>query len=310
LTGLTRFRGLRRQGFPQIDRYGFGRNLQSVLFRFFLVLIVLAVTAPLRAQNEPVHMRPEFPLVFPLTTTGQDNQDVTVKYPVMINPATTLKPGMVLRVMFVLSNPSDGSSDLALAHEGTLEQSYARNAFGANGSDQKMSPELAHELEGYRRTVWQVPNNFILAMAQYPTDSMHLIYSTTGKSRDLQDERFSFFDGLFIGQPDGKVTVIGVEKASKADKAGLKAGDEILAVGGIPTQNDLATFASAYATAKKVATENEVSSYTMTFRRVGSGESQTANISLPPKLSGNLMNNFFDSDKPQKKETPTPPATP
>ena len=27
------------------------------------------------------------------------------------------------------------------------------------------------------------------------------------------DERFSFFDGLFIGQPNGKVTVIAVELA-------------------------------------------------------------------------------------------------
>jgi S1-C subfamily serine protease len=103
--------------------------------------------------------------------------------------------------------------------------------------------------------------------------------------------------------------VIAVEKASKADKAGLKAGDEILAVGGISTQNDLATFASAYARAKKVATENEMPSYTMTFLRGGSGGSQTANIPLPPKLSGNLMNDFFDEGKPEKKEAPAP-ATP
>jgi hypothetical protein len=298
--------------FPQIDRFGFGRNLGVVFIRFCLALIVfvMVVAAPLRAQTEPIHMRPEFPLVFPLTTSGQDNTDVTVKYPVMINPATTLKPGMVLRVLYVLSNATQGSSDLILAHEGTLEQSYARNAFGANGSDEnKMPPEIAHEIEGYRRTVWQVPNNFILAMAQYPTDSMHLIYSGAGKTNDLKDERFSFFDGLFVGLPDGKVTVIAVEKTSKADKAGLKAGDEILAVGGISTQSDLATFASAYATAKKVATENAMESYTMTFSR-GSSGSQTANILLPPKLSGSLMNDFFDSGKPKKQETPPAPATP
>jgi hypothetical protein len=262
---------------------------------------------PLWAQNEPVHMRPEFPLVFPLTSTGKENEDVTVKFPVMINPATTLKPGMVLRVLYVLSTPSDGSSDLALAHAGTQEQAYARNAF-SGGQEGKMPPEMAHELEGYRRTVWQVPNNFVLAMAQYPTDAMHLIYSTTGTTRDLHDERFSFFDGLFVGQPDGKVTVIAVEKDSKADKAGLKAGDKILAVGGISTQSDLDAFALAYATAKKTATENELPNYTVTFSRTG--EAQTANIPLPPKLSGSLMNNFFDSDKPQKKEAPPPPAAP
>ena len=103
-------------------------------------------------------MRPEFPLIFPLTTTGKEGRDVTVKYPVMINPATVLKPGMVLRTMYVLSTYSEGSSDLALAHRGTMEQSYARNAFGANaGEGGKLPPEVAHEIEGYRRTVWEVP---------------------------------------------------------------------------------------------------------------------------------------------------------
>ena len=139
-------------------------------------------------------------------------------------------------------------------------------------------------------------------MAQYPTDAMHLIFSPTGKNQDLDDERFGFFDGLFVGLPDGKVTVIAVEKESKADKAGIKAGDEIVAVGGTSTQNDLSTFASAYANAKKVATENETASYAMTIRPGGKGESQTANIPLPPKITGSLMNDFFDGDKPTKKE--------
>ncbi len=266
------------------------------------------MAAPVRAQNQPVHMRPEFPLIFPLATTGKDGRDVTVKYPVMINPTTVLKPGMVLRTIYVLSTYSEGSSDLALAHHGTMEESYARNAFGANASEgPRLSPEVAHEIEGYRRTVWEVPNNFVLAMAQYPTDAMHLIYSPTGKNQDLHDERFSFFDGLFVGLPEGKVTVIAVEKESKADKAGIKAGDEIIAVGGVSTQNDLATFASAYSNAKKVATENEASSYAMTIRPEGKGEAQTANIPLPPKITGNLMSGFLDEDKPVKKDAPARP---
>lgn len=272
--------------------------------------MLVAMATPVWAQSQPVHMRPEFPLVFPLTTTGAKGTDVTVKYPVMINPGTVLKPGMVLRVLYVLSTYSEGSSDLALAHRGSMEQSYARNAFGANGQDQKLPAEVAHELETYRRKVWEVPNNFVLAMAQYPTEAMHLIYSPTGKSRDIADERFSFFDGLFVGLPDGKVKVIAVEKGSKTDQAGIKAGDEIVAVGGTPTQNDLATFAAAYASTKKVATDNEASSYPMTIRPEGKGETETANIMLPPKISGALMNDFFEADKPPKKDAPAKPAGP
>jgi hypothetical protein len=258
----------------------------------FLVLLTLGL-APLRAQeSEPIHMRPEFPLAFPFTQNGKD---VTVKYPVMINQTTVLKPGMVLRVLYVLSRDSQDSTDLVLAHQGTLEQSYARNAFGGSGNTSKLPPEMAHEIEGYRRTVWEVPNNFILAMAQYPTDAMHLIFSPTGKGKDLQDERFSFFDGLFVGAPGGKVTVIAVEKQSKADAAGLKAGDEILSVGGYPTHDDLTTFSNDYAAAKKDSKDNEVETYAMVVRGADA-QTRTANLAMPLRIKSGLMSGF--SDKP------------
>jgi len=260
-----------------------------VFIRLCFLFAILSLLAPLRAQNQPIHMTPEFALTFPVTNAGKD---VTVKYPVLINPTTVLKPGMVLRVMYVLTTANmDGSSDLILAHKGNMDQAYARGA-AANGEQQKLPPEVAHELEGYRRTVWEIPNNFVLAMAQLPTDSMHLIFCPGKDNRDLHDERFSFFDGLFVGLPDGKVTVIAVEKESKAEEAGIKAGDEIVSVGGVSTQNDLATFAADYARAKNIATDNEVSSYPMTIRPQGQGDARQINIPMPPKLKGGLMDGF------------------
>jgi len=262
-----------------------------VFHRLCLLLAALALLAPLRAQDEPVHMRPEFPLIFPLV---ENDNIVTVKYPVLINPTTVLKPGNVLRVIYILSTANDSSSDLVLAHHGDMEQSYSRAPAGDGSSGPKMDPNVAHEIEGYRRTAWQVSNNFILAMAQYPTDTMHLIYAPEAKNQfqNLHDERFSFFDGLFVGLPDGKVTVIAVEKESKADAAGIKAGDEILSVGGAPTQNDLPTFSAAYSNAKKVATENEVSSYPMTIRSPGSADARTVNVPMPATIKSSLMDGF------------------
>ena len=274
--------------FPQIDPYLFPRNLGCVLHRLSPCLLLLALIVPLHGQDQPVHMKPEFALTFPL---AQNGNDVTVKYPVLINPATVIKPGTVLRTLYVLSVDAQNPTDLVLAHQGTQDEAYSRPPPGS--SDQpKLPPEVAHEIEGYRRTVWQVPNNFVLAMAQLPTDSMHVIYSPTGKDKDLYDERFSFFDGLFVGLPDGKVTVLAVEKDSKAEHAGIKAGDEIVSVGGAPTQNDLAIFAADYAAAKKTAKENEVSTYPMTIRPGGSGEARQVNIAMPPTIKGGLMDGF------------------
>jgi membrane-associated protease RseP (regulator of RpoE activity) len=273
----------------QIDPCPFKRNLGLVLIRFCLPLIFLAIIAPLRGQDEPIHMTPEFPLIFPLVQNGRN---VTVKFPVLINPTAVLKPGMVLRVMYILNSVNaDGSSDLVLAHKGDMDEAYSRSS-SSGSDDPKMPPEIAHEIEGYRRTVWEVSNNFVLAMAQYPTVAMHLIYSPTGKNRDLDDERFSFFDGLLVGLPNGKVTVLAVEKESKAEKAGIKAGDEIVSVGGISTQNDLSVFAAAYANAKKIATENEVPTYPMTIRSADGADARQVNIAMPPKIKGGLMDGF------------------
>jgi C-terminal processing protease CtpA/Prc len=130
-----------------------------------------------------------------------------------------------------------------------------------------------------------VPNNFVLALAQYPTDMMHLVYSPTGKDRieDLSDTSFSFFDGMFIGSPNGGVQVLAVEKGSYADQAGIKAGDEITAVGATPMSGSLTQFASAFSAAKRVATDNEQSNFNVTVRSGGAASRRVA-ISMPPQM--------------------------
>ena len=195
--------------------------------------------------------------------------------------------------MYILNSVnSDGTSDLVLAHKGDMEEAYSRPSSSGDSGGPKLPPEVAHEIEGYRRTVWQVSNNFVLAMAQYPTVSMHLIFSPTGKNRDLDDEHFSFFDGLLVGLPNDKVTVLAVEKESKAAVAGIKAGDEIVSIGGIPTKNDLSIFAAAYATTKKTARDNEVDSYQMIIRPGGSGDPRPVSIPMPAKIKSSLMDGF------------------
>jgi hypothetical protein len=266
-----------------------------VKLHLFLVPIFASVLTPARAQeDQPVHMRPEFPLAFPLTSQGRM---VTVKYPVMLNQTAEIKPGMQMRVCYRL-NTSGSSTDLALVHAGSVENSYARDSGAASGGPASLPgvpAAFVHEIEGYRRTVWEVPNNFVLYLAQFPTESSHLIYSPTDKDTDLHDEVFHFFDGLFIGAPNGKVTVIAVERESVTEKAGIKAGDEIVSVGAYPTKDDLMTFARGYAAAKDDARSSEASSYALVLRGAD-GKTRTAAVAMPMRIRGGLMDGF--SDKP------------
>jgi hypothetical protein len=248
---------------------------------------LLALTA--RAQDAtdgPVKMTPEFCFTFPVVMLNK--HDVSVKYPVMINPITVLKPGMVLRVIYVPPTQSD-SVDLLGAHKGDLEQSYTRETANTDAHLASLPPEMAHEIEAQRRRVWEVTGNFVLALAQLPTDVIHLIYSPTGKDRtvDLVDTSFSFFNGMFVGSPDGGVQVLAVEQGSYAEQAGIKAGDDILSVNGVPMNGDLQFFSTTFAAVKKAAREEERTSFPMTVR--SGGVTRTVAMPLTPTIK-NFLN--------------------
>jgi hypothetical protein len=264
-----------------------------VIRRLALLPFACALVLSAHAQDAtdgPVKMTPEFCFTFPVTQMNK--HDISVKYPVMINPVTVLKPGMVLRVIYV--PPIQGDTvNLLGAHKGDLEQSYTRVTANTDAHAASLPPEMAHEIEKQRRRVWEVPGNFVLAIAQLPTDVMHLIYSPTGKSErteDLVDTSFSFFDGMFVGSPDGGTQVLAVEKGSYADQAGVKAGDDIVAVGRAPVGGDLNAFAAAFAAVKKVAKENEQTSFPMTLR--SGGATRTVAMPLTPSIK-NFLNGGF-----------------
>ncbi len=259
-----------------------------MLIRSGLLLIPLTFLLPLHGQDDgPIKMTPDLALAVPLLQKGKE---VTLKFPILMNPTTVLTPGTTLRVMYIPPIQND-SEDLALAHKGDMSQSFSRSTL--NGDEQsKMPPELAHELERQRRIIWTVPINFQLAMAQLPTDNLHLIYCAPGDNRHLLDQRFSFFDGLFLGSPSGGVTVLGVETGSAADKAGFKAGDQILAVSGTPISNDLSAFPAVYGEAKKNAKESHAASYAIVVKSTGEAGSHTLNVPTPPSIKSMLMQGF------------------
>jgi hypothetical protein len=256
-----------------------------VLYRWPLLFLVILL--PLRGQDNdgPIQMKPDLALAIPLLQKGHD---VLVKFPVLINPTTVVKPGMILRVIYIPPVQSD-SENLGLAHKGDMEQSFSRTAPNSDG--EKMPAEIAHQIERQRRVVWEVPINFQLALAQLPTDNLHLIYSMSGDNRNLDDERFSFFDGMFLGSPVGGVSVLAVEIGSKAEQAGFKAGDQILVMSGTPV-SDLGAFPGLWAAAKEKAKYDNATSFPFVVRSTGESGNHTLNLAMPPTIKSQLMEGF------------------
>jgi hypothetical protein len=264
-------------------------NLRIVPVRALLPLLFLAIFPPARAQlntDGPVKMTPDLALAIPLV---QVNHDVMVKYPVLINSTTVLKPGMILRVIYQPSVRDDNSENLNAAHMGNMAESYSRETANSPDRQSMMPAQTAHELEHYRRVVWEVPINFQLALAQLPTDAIHLIYSSSGDERNLDDQRFNFFDGLFLGSPTGGISVLGVETDSRAEQAGFKAGDLILSLGGKPAPRDLAAFPSVYHDVRQEAEDAHASSFPVEIRSTGEAGSHTLNMPTPPMIKSLLM---------------------
>ena len=257
-----------------------------MLVRLFFLLLPLALLPPVRGQaaitDEPIKMTPDLALAIPLMVV---KHDVMLKYPVMINATTVIKPGMVLRNIYVPPTPDD-SENLVLAHQGTIQDAYSR---APTGNAQQLPSEVARAIEHERRIVWEVPINFQIALAQLPTDVAHLIYSQTGNDLNLDDQRFDFFDGLFLGSPTGGATVLAVENGSKSDKAGIKAGDQILSVNGRLVPQDLGAFSNVYIAARKDAEESHATSFPVVVRSAGEAANHTVNMATPAVIKSMLM---------------------
>jgi hypothetical protein len=261
----------------------------GVFPRAFLPILLFALGLPLRAQlntDGPVKMTPDLALAIPLV---QIKHDVTVKFPVLINATTVVKPGMALRNIYLPTVRNNNSEDLNAAHMGNMEESYSR---APGEAPQALPSEVAHEIERQRRVDWEVPINFQLALAQLPTDGIHLIYSTSGNDRNLADVRFNFFDGLFLGSPTPGVFVLGVETDSRSDKAGLKAGDQILSVNETPVPAELVAFPAFYYAVRKNAEDSHATSFSLSVRSPGESGSHTVNIATPPTIKSMLMQGF------------------
>jgi membrane-associated protease RseP (regulator of RpoE activity) len=229
------------------------KSVPRVLLWIFLVSGVLAM--PGFSQDLPPQMSPPLALAFPFQTV---KGGVTVKYPVLLNPqpAGVVKPGTVLISIYCLEPKNGTPTDLDLVRHAEIENAYSRPV--QSSSPTNLSHEEVEQINHAKNGQWTVPNNFILAMAQYSPELMHMICKNA--SDHYLDETFRFCDGMFLGLPGAHVAIISVQPDAIAAQAGLKAGDQIVAINGTPVTS-LEGFSRAFASAKQDATDRHKDFY-------------------------------------------------
>jgi C-terminal processing protease CtpA/Prc len=241
-------------------------------------ILLVGLLPHLCAQQPQDPMTPSLALSFPLQ---QAKDFVTVKYPVLMNPNQNgiIRPGTQLITIFQITAPT--SFNQTVVQHGNAEAAYSRDTRSSQ-EKAEMPEDVAQGINHAITSPWLVTNNFVLALAQFPPDQALIITKKmTGTISRTENHSFSFFDGLFLGAPGGKVTIISVENVSPAGDAGLKAGDIITSVGGLPVPS-LETFVASYSKTKEDASTRHKPNYIVSILR--DGAPLDIKVAMPPRF--------------------------
>ncbi len=251
--------------------------------RFLIFALLVGLTEFAAAQQALDPMTPDLALSFPLTTSPDG---VTVKYPVLMNAFSNgvVEPGTILISIYQPLHPNNAPADFGLIQHADAQKAYSRDT--RTGDEQAtVSREDAQQISTAKRNPWMVTNNFILAMEQISVEEMHLICrKQAGVHVRYWEETFQFFDGMFIGLPNGKITVLSVVNSSPAASGGIVAGDQITAVGGTPVST-LQDFVKAFDATKTDAEDYKKPNYSLKI--VSQGTAKDVAVPMPPRFDFN-----------------------
>jgi len=252
---------------------------------FSAVVSAFLLLAPaLCAQIEgPIVTEPHLAVAFPFE---QKPEGIGIKYAVLINTVAIVPPNAILRVIYVPPRGDDAEVKVEL-HKSNSENSWTKKN-QIDSSQPKLSPMQLATKKVAEQTVWPAKSMFQLAFANLNSQDLHIVYMNP-TNLQLTDEPINFPEGLFLGDVDGTVTVLAVEKGSPGDESGLKAGDQILKVGGAPMNGNLLTFLDAYRLSKSAAKNANAGSFDLAVRSPKDTSEHITKIKLPISLSTSLL---------------------
>ena len=262
--------------------------------------IFLGVTMPglvVRAQ-EVLVVHPALSQCFPLSSAGGG---VRLQFPVLLNDHAIVGPDAVLRFMYVDPNAgikprSSGGDDKGLSHgvstDGGTSGLGPRNGstpFGTFKDDPNAAEDKAKKgVAGEANTeVWNQPDLFREALDRAADLGTTVVYGLPNKSRP-QSAVIDFPEGMFLGEVNGHVKVLGLTDDSRALEGGVQPGDEIRSLQGTQTVASLQDFLKAYLAIKQAAQNGDKPSYSIEVWRASDGKVISIRVAAPPSIHSML----------------------
>ena len=271
--------------------------------RAFLFWLTLAIPL-VRAQEEPLVLDPPLRTAFPLAVSSGA---VRVEYPVLLNDHTILRPGAVLR--FIYLDPTsawhgrgggEGSSDGFHSHigpGGALTQNRddkpsdpgRSGAWGNNNGDETAGifddtgrrDDAKQRKSELQNEVWTQPDLFRDALDHATEVGTTIVYHLPPQNKPLTAS-LDLPDGMLLAEENGRVCVLGLSDHSRAFSGGMRAGDAIRSLNGGAPIRTLEDFIREYAATKRQAKITGTATYAMEIER--EGQPVSVEIAAPPTI--------------------------
>lgn len=277
-----------------------GKGLLLLLF-FSIVFI----SEKVMAEEDESGCIPPLAEVFPMR---KEADRVVAAEDILINPRFILKSGMKLRAVYIAPDVRDPDVR-KMQRKKEMNDTYARTMW--KPADTGPTPKQQAALDRVMNTIWNEPAQFQAAFARLQRTQSKLVLEGNGTGvGQIQLEPIELMEGILVARENGALRVLCIEEGSKAERAGLKASQELTALNGQPLSGDLALLQKLYLEAKSKGGRLEFTA------RTQAGETRTATITMPRSLNSDLWSEI-DTASPSKlsphpshlSETPQPPQS-
>jgi hypothetical protein len=275
----------------------------------FLSLSLFVVLPPenfAHAQDEQLTLTPPLREVFPLQAVPGG---VRVKYPVLLNDHTILRPEAILRFIYLDPNPGarahtggdDGGGGGAfhtrvgpggsLTSDGPVEHGGGASGGWGNADgndvagiyDGDKKDDAKQRKSELQKEVWTEPDAFTEALDRATDLGTTLVYSLPPQNRPLA-AALDLPEGMLLAEVAGHVRVLGLTETSRAYAGGIRPDDEIRSCNGGGPIATLGDFLREYSETKRQARLSGIPTYAMEIWRPSDGQIVSIQIAAPPTI--------------------------